>query len=66
MVTRRNVISQKIWRIIGVDLTGGKKNVYRLGFTSDKKATAKHYGEEGWSLRHNYGKPFVQFEEVKK
>lgn len=62
-----NIISNNLgklsglWRIMGVDLTSGKIDRYKLGYTDDLKAARAHYKEQGWSLKHNYKKPFVTF-----
>jgi len=53
-----------LWRIMGVDLTKGKIDRYKLGFTDDPKAAREYYKGQGWSLRHNYKTPFVTFHKV--
>ena len=52
------------FKIKGVDLTGGGISLYILGYTSDKKAARDYYKDNGWSLRHNYSRPFVVIEKT--
>lgn len=56
----------KIIKVQGIDLTGGRCDIQNLGYTGiDKKsrlAVKKYYKKNGWSVRHNYSRPFIQLQ----
>ena len=56
----------KIVKVQGIDLVNGRCDIYVLGYTDISKksrlAVKKYYQENGWSVRHNYSKPFVRLQ----
>lgn len=53
-----------IIKIEGIDLTNKRCDIYTLGYTNAEKkarqAVKNYYKSIGWSLRHNYSRPFIR------